>query len=278
MDWKKYNILLIIFVSLSALLLAASFTTRNLMKKDVVDFVKNITNIENLMMDKIMLDDSLLNQEQYNQTIILENKVRNDDAVKQISEDVTPMIIYDLLFDHTHDISFVKHDFEVVLTSYWDAFYDVISDNKKTLYTEQAFLEPLQQWNIDTYYKQQLNRIDALLQLPLKTLMFIIYILSQTWMSIVSIMTFIVSAALLYIRKTNLKQWAKNISYALYGSSVIIVFGLVLFKFIYTMLPYKLTQYIGGLHPSSFYIMGYFAFGYIFIGLLINSISQKYTS
>lgn len=278
MNLKKNNVLLLVLISLSALMLVASFTTHNLMKKDVVDFVRNVTNIENIMMDKIMIDDSNLNQEQYNELIILENEVRNDHAVKQISEDVTPIIIHDLFFKQTKDIAFVKTDFEQVLTSYWEKFYDLIPDGQKKFFTKKAFLEPIQQWYIDSYYKQQVTRMNTLLPLPLKVLMFIIYITSQLWIRLLSLLVFIVFASLLFYYKRSLKQWTQNISYAFYGSSIFIVLCLLLCKSLYMILPYKVTQYIGGLQSSNVYIMVYFTIGYMIIGLLTTSISKKCSS
>ena len=270
MEYKKYNALLTVLICLSSLVFAASFTTRNLMKQDVVDFIKNITNMENVMMDKITIDDRNLDQDQYNDLIILENTVRNDEKVKQISERVTPFVIHDLIFGSTHDISFVKTEFKTVLMTYWDRFHQYIPTDQIDVYTERTFLEPLEQWRIDSYYRQQLTRIKTMMSLPLMILMFIIYIVSQLWVTILSGLLFILCVGILCYRTFFNKQWLRSLAHAFYGSGACILLCLFTCKLMYTILPYQLTQYIGSLHPSSFYIMGYFAIGYLMIGICIN--------
>lgn len=256
--------ILAILIGISSLLITGCFAVSNFMKRDMVIFASNSSNLINILMDAIDIQDEKMSKQQYNELVLLENTIRNDERLYELSEKMTPLLVHDLLFTSDQDMAFIKDD-----------FINIIGDYEKQLVmyfpnpaaNKDMIIKNIDQLSINAIYQQQITRIRSHIPMVLNLILLMIYILSLPIVILVVILLFVISNVAWYwlYKKSHNSLLSLSLSYQIAGAFILFIFFTS--KIAATAFPTTLLYHIGTLHPSTFYIIGVFGALYIMNGI-----------
>lgn len=265
MKQRQSNTWLLIIIFLSALCIAGSFTASNLMKKEVYAFVKNSSELENIILDAIDIPTVGLELKQRNEVTILKNKIRSDEKMQAITQKLTPIFIKDLVLGTKSDVEFVKHDLLDIVGKYESQFLKYLP-GANTEVKKITLKRSINMWNLRADYQKQRLLVKAYMPFPFMLLLMCIFALSSMGTKIVSSILLLGSVTYYIGKEKGNDSWWKRLGKPFLYSGIVIAIGTLIFKGIYTGMPYKYTRYFGTLSNSNFYILALFAFLYVVIG------------